>query len=205
MNGRNRLTLFGLCVVWVLVGVNPAHSQYSLDYGGLLGVTNYLGEIGGTKKLGKGEPGKPFVADMRLDQSKFAIGGWVRYKIHPLVSVKANIAFIRIGAVDSVSDYVNRRIRNLSFRNDIYELNTQFEYNFYAANNIAPRGRKIVDFTAYVFGGGGVFWHNPKAKYGDKWEVMYDEQPRREKCPHTENAQVFSAKFLSKSKLRDSS
>ena len=172
MKARNKFTLLTLCVTWVLVGFNPAYSQYSLDYGGLLGVTNYLGEIGGTSKPGKGEPGKPFVADMRLDQSKFAIGGWVRYKIHPLVSAKVNITFLRIGAVDSTSDYVNRRVRNLSFRNDIYELNTQVEYNFYGANNISPRGRKVIDFTAYVFGGGGVFWHNPKAKYQGKWEAL---------------------------------
>ena len=172
MKGRKKFTLISLFVAWCVVDFNPAYSQYNLDYGGLLGVSNYLGEIGGTKKPGQGEPGKPFIADMRLDQTKFAVGGWIRYKVHPLVSVKANLAFIRIGAADSTSDYLNRRTRNLSFRNDIYELNTQLEYNFYSANNISPRGRKIIDFNAYGFVGGGMFWHNPKAKYQGKWEAL---------------------------------
>lgn len=160
-------SLFLFIVLFVgssFLGLNPASAQYNLDYGGTAGVSNYLGEIGGTKKLGKGTPSKPFVSDMRLDQTKFVIGGWIRYRVHPLVSAKASLSFIRIGANDSTSDYLNRRIRNLHFRNDIYELNVQGEYNFYSIHNLAPRGRTIIDFSAYAFVGGGVFFHNPKAK-----------------------------------------
>ena len=155
-----------------ILGLKPAMAQYNLDYGGAAGVSNYLGEMGGTKKEGKGTPRKNFVSDMRLDQTKFAVGGWVRYKVHPLISAKANLNFVRIGASDSTSDYINRRVRNLHFRNDIYELTLQLEYNFYTVHNISPRGRMVIDFASYAFIGGGAFYHNPKALYDNKWVAL---------------------------------
>ena len=172
MNPRKFFYLFIALFVCSFVWVNPLHAQYNLDYGGIAGVSNYLGEIGGTKKEGKGTARKNFVADMRLDQTKFVIGGWVRYKVHPLFSAKAGLTFIRIAGVDSTSDYINRRGRNLSFRNDIYELNIQAEYNFYSVHNISPTGRMVIDFAAYGFVGGGMYWHNPKAEYLGKWWAL---------------------------------
>jgi len=170
---KGKISIFlSLLVASSFLGLNSAHGQYNLDYGGMVGASNYLGEIGGTKKPGKGTPAKPFVSDMRLDQTKFAIGGWIRYRVHPIILAKANLSFIRIGAVDSTSDYLNRRIRNLHFRNDIYELNLQAEYNFYSVHNISPKGRKVVDFAAYAFVGGGAFYNNPKAKYLGKWQAL---------------------------------
>jgi len=171
----NKGKLFAFIAVFTggtFLGSNSAHGQYNLDYGGIAGVSNYLGEIGGTKKLGKGTPRKNFVADMRLDETKFCVGGWIRYKVHPLISAKAGLTFVRIGAADSTSDYINRRVRNLSFRNDIYELNIQAEYNFYTVHNISPRGRKVIDFGAYGFVGGGAFYHNPKAFYNGTWYAL---------------------------------
>ncbi|MBL4736428.1 MAG: hypothetical protein JKY18_14030, partial [Flavobacteriales bacterium] len=172
MNKRNLSVLTVLLAVGFFVWPNYANGQYNLDYGGVAGVSNYLGEIGGTKKAGKGTPRKNFVADMRLDQTKFAVGGWIRYRVHPLISAKAGLTFIRIAAIDSTSDYVNRRVRNLTFRNDIYEFNLQAEYNFYSVHNISPRGKTVVDFAAYGFVGGGVFYHNPKAKYLGSWVAL---------------------------------
>ena len=172
MNKREFFCILIALIFYSTIGLNSVNAQYNLDYGGIAGVSNYLGEIGGTKKPGKGTPRKNFIADMRLDQTKFAVGGWVRYKVHPLVSAKANLTFIRIGAVDSTSDYVNRRGRNLSFRNDIYEFTVQAEYNFYTVHNISPRGRMVIDFGAYGFLGGGMFYHNPKAFYLGKWEAL---------------------------------
>jgi len=146
--------------------------QYNLDYGINLGVSNYLGEIGGTGKTGKGTERRPFVYDLKLKQTKFAGGGWIRYKLHPLISAKANLMYLRIGGADSLSDYPNRKGRNLSFRNDIFELSVQAEYNFFTARDITKRGRVRIDLGAYVFAGIGVFYHNPKALYLGKWVAL---------------------------------
>jgi len=172
MNREKLFTFILLFIGGAFLGLNSAHGQYDLDYGGMIGASNYLGEIGGTKRVGKGTPRKNFIADLRLDQTKFAVGGWIRYKVHPLVSVKAGLSWIRIGAEDATSDYIARRVRNLSFRNDIYEFNVQGEYNFYEIHNIAPRGRTVVDFGTYALLGGGMFYHNPKAEFNGKWWAL---------------------------------
>ncbi len=146
--------------------------QYNLDYGIHLGMANYLGEIGGTGKEDKGVSRRNFIYDIKLNQTKFAGGGWIRYKVHPLISAKANLMYLRIAGADSLSDYPNRKGRNLSFRNDIFELSVQGEFNFYNAMDITRGGKIRVDVGAYAFAGIGVFYHNPKALYETKWVAL---------------------------------
>ena len=146
--------------------------QYNLDYGINLGVANYLGEIGGTGKANKGTSRRNFIYDLKLKQTKIAGGGWIRYKFHPLLSAKANLMYLRIGGADSLSDYPNRKGRNLSFRNDIFEFSVQAEYNFFTARDITRRGRVRIDLGGYLFAGIGIFYHNPKALYQSKWVAL---------------------------------
>jgi len=188
--------LFFLFALGLIVISKPCYSQYNLDFGANLGASNYLGDIGGTSKTGEGGPRNDFIEDIQVSQTRFAIGGWYRYRLHPLISIKANLMFIRIGGADSISDYVNRRGRNLHFRNDIYELSGQGEYHFISANQInnrgwlkESRGRIRLDFGSYAFIGGGVFFHNPKAKYLGKWHALQplgtEGQGRIEKADKT--------------------
>ena len=146
--------------------------QYNMDYGINLGASNYLGEIGGTGKKGDGVPRRSFIYDLKFKQTKFAGGGWIRYKFHPLISAKANLMYLRIAGADSLSDYPNRKGRNLSFRNDIFELSVQGEYNFLNIRDITRRGRVRIDLGAYAFAGIGIFYHNPKAFYQTRWVAL---------------------------------
>ena len=141
-------------IVIFLIVAQSAIAQYNLDYGIKIGASNYLGEMGGTSKESKGTPAKGFISDMRLDKTRYNFGAWIRYKVHPLLSVKANLGVIRLTGADSLSDYANRKGRNLSFRNDIVELNGQFEYNFYTAQDVTKRGRTRIDMGTFVFIGG---------------------------------------------------
>ncbi len=159
-------------LVIILLFAQSAIGQYNLDYGIKIGAANYLGEMGGTSKVDKGTPAKGFISDMRFDKTRFCIGAWLRYKVHPLLSVKANLGIIRITGTDSLSDYAPRKGRNLHFRNDLVELNGQFEYNFYSAQDITARGKTRMDLGAFAFIGGGMFWNNPKAKYNGKWTAL---------------------------------
>ena len=149
-----------------------AMSQYNLDFGVNLGASNYLGEMGGTNEPGKGATRKNFVSDMKLDQTHFAGGVWGRYRIHPLLSVRANLMYLRISGADSLSSNPERNGRNLHFRNDIFEFSLQAEYNFFTAPDITKRGRIRIDFGSYVFVGAGIFYHNPKAFYILDWEAL---------------------------------
>mgnify|MGYP001560372531 CR=1 FL=1 len=160
---------FGLCI-WLLSG--HAYSQYNMDFGINLGASNYLGEMGGTSDPGKGTSRKNFVSDLKINQTKFAGGAWFRYKVHPLLAVKANLMYLRIAGADSLSDYPNRKGRNLHFRNDIFELTVQGEYHFFGVQDITNKGKTRIDFGSYIFIGGGMFYNNPKAFYLTEWYAL---------------------------------
>ncbi|MFH1322128.1 MAG: DUF6089 family protein [Bacteroidota bacterium] len=161
-----------LIVILFILLPGFALPQYNLDYGINLGASNYLGEMGGTSKEGKGTTRKNFIGDMKLNQTRFSGGVWARYRIHPLLSAKASLMYFRISGADSLSDYPNRNGRNLSFRNDIYELSVQAHYNFYSYPDVTKRGRLRIDFGSYVYVGVGGFYHNPKARDLLGWEAL---------------------------------
>jgi hypothetical protein len=61
------------------------------------------------------------------------------------------------GRISCEKDYI--KLRNLSFRNDVFELCAMAEFNF------RPFGQGATEavWTPYIFGGIGVFYHNPMA------------------------------------------
>lgn len=139
-------------------------AQYKWDFGLGLGAANYLGEIGGKEKTRRN-----FIADLKIKSTRTAVSPYIRMKLSQAVSVRTSISWSRITGADSLSLNRGRVGRNLSFRNDIFEVPLLGEYNFYSANDIARINRKRVDFRAYTFGGVSVFYHNPKTQYNGAW------------------------------------
>lgn len=139
-------------------------SQYYWDFGGSLGAANYLGEMGG-----KEDTRKDFVNDIKLSQTRFAGSGFARYKLLPNISLKAEMAYLRISGDDKLSTNRGRRGRNLSFFNNIFELSLTGQYYFYEINDLGKTYRYRNDFRAYGFAGIAAFHHNPKTVYnGEK-------------------------------------
>lgn len=160
-----------LLVFCFLFFASQAFSQYKWDFGGNLGAANYLGEMGGKEKTRRG-----FILDLKLSQTRSAIGGFARYKLNPDIYVRGSVGWYRVSGADSLSTNPGRVGRNLSFRNDIIEASITGQYVFY---NIADLGRSYRyqnDFKAYVFSGIAGFMHNPKANYNDEWVAL---QPLR--------------------------
>jgi len=130
-----------------------------------LGMSNYLGEIGG-----KSEEAKPFIYDMKMAKTRWNPGVFVKYQFHPSLAVRAAFNYLRIAGEDALSTNPGRQYRNLSFRNDIYELNSTFHWFFY--NPTRPSGiynRSKIYLSAHIFVGVGAFMHNPKTLYQDEW------------------------------------
>jgi len=140
-------------------------AQYKLEIGVNIGAANYLGDIGGKGSGGR----KDGLADLVLGQSRPSLGGYVRYRLHPLITLKGHVFWGRLEAADSLSANPGRQGRNLSFRNDIVEMSGHVEYNFYSANDVGKIAGKRVDFRTYLSGGFGYFINNPKAKYSGQW------------------------------------
>lgn len=141
-----------------------AVSQYRWDYGIQGGASNYLGDIGG-----KSQTRKDFVADMKLGQTRWAVAPFVRYKFNPRVSLRAQFAYQRIQGADSLSTNPARRARNLSFRNDIFELSATPQVTLYENQDLGSSYRFKLSFNFYVFAGLGIIHHSPKAKYEGDW------------------------------------
>lgn len=139
-------------------------SYYKFDVGGHLGVSNYLGEMGG-----KEQTRRDFIWDMKLNQTRWSIGGFARYKLNDFISVRADLAYCRIQGDDALSTNRGRRGRNLHFRNDILEFSGRAEIYIYNDNDVGNRGRHRLDFKSFAFAGVGGFLHGPKAKYNGSW------------------------------------
>ncbi len=134
-------------------------AQYAWDFGVHLGAANYLGEMGGTD-----QPRRDFVWDMKLSQSRWAVGAFARRKINRLISVNTGILYLRIQGADELSTYRPRRGRNLNFRNDMIEWYLRPEFTIFQDNDLGGRGRYRMDFRLFGYVGIAAFYHNPKGQ-----------------------------------------
>jgi hypothetical protein len=148
-----------------------ANGQYRFDYGFRAGVSNYLGEMGG-----KEEARKDFIWDMKLQSTRWVLGGFARYKINPLLSVNMGVSYLRIEGDDALSTNKGRRGRNLHFRNDMLESYIRTEVYFLDANDVGNRGRYQTDFKAYAFTGFAAIMHSPKAIHDGAWIKLRELQ-----------------------------
>ncbi|MBI4947521.1 MAG: hypothetical protein HY840_14100 [Bacteroidetes bacterium] len=144
-----------------------AFSQYKWEYGTMSGAANYLGEIGGKEKTRRN-----FILDMKLSQTRFAVGGFTRYKLNRDVYIRGSLSWIRISGADNLSTNPGRVGRNLSFRNDLYEASLVGQYIFYDVADLGRTYRYRNDFKAYAFTGVTGFYTNPKAQYEGSWVAL---------------------------------
>lgn len=141
-----------------------AGAQYLWDFGGGVGAANYLGEMGGQELTRR-----DFVVDMKLSQTRSTEYVFARYRFNQYFAAKATLAHLTIKGADSLSTNPGRVGRNLSFRNNMFELNAQAQFFFYEVNDLGHTYRYNNNFRAYVGGGIGGVYHNPKALYQDEW------------------------------------
>lgn len=160
-----RKLLFILCLA-VTTSIS-SYGQYSMDFGLNLGATNYLGEIGGNT----GEA-KPFILDMRLQQTNFIVGGFYRFNFTRNIAAKLSFNYGRISGADSLSNEPTRVGRNLSFRTDLLEATLSGEYVFFSYNDMSRRSKNRVDFSSYVTAGAGIVLYYPYAQFDNKWYYL---------------------------------
>lgn len=156
---KKALVLFAL-----LAAPAISKAQYLWDYGVGFGASNFLGEMGGDELTRR-----DFVVDMKLTQTRTASSAFVRYKFHPMFSVKGTISWAIVRGADSLSSNAPRYYRNLSFKNNLIEAITEVQWYFYEANDLGRTYRYKDNFRAYIGLGAGAVYHNPKAFYQGDW------------------------------------
>ncbi len=145
----------------------PLSAQYGQDYGVHIGASNYLGEMGGKEK-----PRRDFIMDMKLPKTRYTIGGYYRKRFDPLLAATASLKYFRISGDDALSTNPARVGRNLSFRNDVFELTTRADFYFYHNPDVGNTGRYILALRGYIFAGGAAFYHNPQAQLDGEWHNL---------------------------------
>jgi hypothetical protein len=148
---------------------NPNHIEFGL------GVTNFLGDLGGKNGVGTN--------DFRdLEITEFNFGGFVGYR-HAFFNNfygRFNMAYGRVSGDDRLTQEAFRNNRNLSFRSDIFEFNLMGEffmrlgakkghqYKLKVEESEASPWRVRGSYLTF-FGGLGVFHFNPKTQYNGRW------------------------------------
>lgn len=153
--------------IFLIFCFSISYSQWLWDYGFAVGASNYLGDIGGKEKARR-----DFVMDMKLAKTRWNVGAFVRYKWRPKVSIKLAFDYLRIEGDDKLSSNLGRHYRNLNFRNDMFDLGLTGEWFFYENNDLGNTYRYRNGFRAYIFGGVGGFYSNPKGFYNGTWTKL---------------------------------
>ena len=136
-------TLFIVSLLLVM-GINLS-AQKGWEVGGWLGTSLYYGDL--NNKVNFNSPGIAFGA----------LGKW---NFNNRIAFRGSLNFGQISANDADSGNNFNRNRNLSFKSNIYDITTGFEFNF--LEHI--RGSKFETYTPFVFVGLSLFRYNPTAE-----------------------------------------
>jgi hypothetical protein len=135
--------------------INPEISYYAI--GGGINALNYFGEI---------SP-RPTTFSTDISFTRPGINLFLKQKFGDRYSWKVNFMWGRlqasdtetIGADNFTSENANRYLRNLDFRNDIFELSFQGQVDLFKHGG---RFSSRPPFNVYAIFGVGVIYHNPK-------------------------------------------
>jgi len=153
-----------------IVSTSITFAQYKKEFGGAIGFSNYLGDIGGGSGLGRDN-----ISDLRWQQTRYTLNGYFRYKLNKNFSTRSSLIYARLSGADNISTNPERVARNLSFKTNTTEIAQTIEWNFYQQTKMSPRssiggkgGKKRMDFRAFAFAGVGVLYYNPRAELNGK-------------------------------------
>lgn len=141
-----------------------SQAQYLWDFGVQAGASNYLGEMGGKEKTRRN-----FISDIKLSKTQITAGAFARYKFTPLISAKLAANWVRIEGADYLSSNRGRVGRNLSFQNNIFELELTGQVFFYEVPDLGHTYRYRNDFKMYAFVGVTGLYHSPRTNYNGDW------------------------------------
>lgn len=138
------------------------------------GMSHFMGDLGGGGKEAAHFFG---VRDMDFVTTRPSLFVGYRYRLTEEIAFEPRITYARLSGKDIASANENRRMRNLSFRTNLWQFGGHFEYAFLKEKQ-NPRYsfsslRALRNLSAFVILGGGIAYYNPKAEYTDgKWVAL---------------------------------
>jgi len=128
-------------------------AQRGYEVGGSIGSAWYFGDINN---------------ELKLNSPGATIGVASRFNFDERICFKLGINYIMLRGFDSKSDNLYQQARNISFNNHLGEASGQIEVNFLTYRH----GSRDDWYTPYMFTGGSIFAHAPRAKYDGKWQNL---------------------------------
>lgn len=141
----------------LVAGVSTVQGQrLRPDWGGVVGFSNYLGDIGnGTAD------GRPFISDVQPQETRMTVGVHAIYNMDRVWAVRGGLQFVGIAGDDAHTNAGPRRARNLHFRNNLIEASARAE-GYWRPNQSVLSGTGVP--TMYGFVGLAGFYSNPQAR-----------------------------------------
>lgn len=143
------------------VTVNAQKFQPSHSLGFSVGASAFLGDLGGSRNIGRG-----FVHDLDIQSTRPAIGVFYKYNLNYFLSFKGEISYMQVFGDDKYTPaefYVDRayprRYRNLNFTSPIISLGGMVELNLY---KYEIGNAEEFKFAPFIGIGGGGFWFDPR-------------------------------------------
>ena len=139
------------------------------------GATQFTGDLGGKNKIGKDYS----LGDIDLPAT--SIGGMIgfRYRFHPFFATTTSLNIGLLKGNDAFTNEIIRESRNLHFKSIILELSQRLELIVFANEKFGARysvpghkGFKNQNQQIYLFGGVGIGYFNPKARYNGSWVAL---------------------------------
>lgn len=147
--------------------------RFRRQFVGGIGVTNFLGDLGGANDIGRDG-----IVDLDFAATRPALLIGYRYQINSYFFLRSNLTWGILKGDDANTKEIFRRGRNLSFRSGFLDLNIMGEFyliqnargNLYRLRGV--RGRRGLNMDVYVFGGIGGMYFNPKAEYQGSYVAL---------------------------------
>ena len=146
--------------------------KHKTEYYATLGVTSFLGELGGRNKIGS-----DFIWDFELNQTRWAGNVGIRHFFRKDLAIRGNFMFGYLAGNDNLTEEPFRKKRNLHFRSFVMEASGLLEYNFRKGStgnqySISGSNRARAAFRESIYSafiGVGVLKFKPKARYHEEW------------------------------------
>ena len=163
VNRNNVLGVFkatAIIVFALTLGSKNVSAQYRWDVGFSAGTGNYLGDLGGEELTRR-----DLIFDLHVDQTRFSVNSFARYRLNSIISVKGSFGVVSIEDSDDASINRDRVARNAHFRNKLYESSVRVHGIFWHRPNMLPyQFRRSVGGEFYGIAGISYFSHNPQAR-----------------------------------------
>lgn len=169
---KNVLVLVMLLnIAWSAHGQSWKRMRHELSGG--IGISNFLGDLGGSEEGGGYGP-----QDYNWAATRWYLNGSYRYYVRQNMALKGSLTVGMLSGDDAHSTNEFRQQRSLKFRSLIVEVSGQYEFYFMTHRTKGTyrlrgaKGLKKLKLDGYLFVGIGMFYFNPKGEYNGDWYAL---------------------------------